>query len=149
MAFHGQVVALFAVPFKHRLEWNKLRCQAAVRLMAVNKALASSESSQADVWSIEPCVSILFTIWGIVSLFERASEPCCIRRCRRGAAAKRMAHMFEGPFKLSLEWTKFVCHSEDKAYGDQQGSGLKRDRLSIPSHSCISFSPPRTISIPS
>ena len=40
------MVALFAVPFKHRLEWNKLRCQAAVRLTAANKALVLSESSQ-------------------------------------------------------------------------------------------------------
>lgn len=36
--------------------------------------------------------------------------------------------MFEGPFKLALERTKFMGHSEAEAYGDQQGSGLKREQ---------------------
>jgi hypothetical protein len=51
-------VALFAVPFKHRLEWNKLRCQTAVGLTAANKALASSESSQ-SVRSLPPLTPVL------------------------------------------------------------------------------------------
>ena len=51
-------MALFAVPFKHRLEWNKLRCQAAVRLTAANKTLASSESSQ-SVRSLPPLTPVL------------------------------------------------------------------------------------------
>jgi len=42
----SQVAALFAGPFKRRLEWTKLRCQAVVRLTAANKALALSESSR-------------------------------------------------------------------------------------------------------
>lgn len=41
----GRWWRLFAAPFKHRLEWSKLRCQATVRLTAANKAMASSESS--------------------------------------------------------------------------------------------------------
>jgi hypothetical protein len=63
------VVALFAVPFKHRLEWNKLRCQAAVRPTAANKALASSESSQ-SVRSYLPLTPVLLRPYNILSFWS-------------------------------------------------------------------------------
>ena len=43
------VAALFAGPFKFHLEWNKLRCQAPVRLTVANKALQQAKVARASV----------------------------------------------------------------------------------------------------
>ena len=52
----SQVAVLFAVPFKRRLKWNKLRCQAAVRLTAANKALAQAKAAGLSA-SSHSCIS--------------------------------------------------------------------------------------------
>ncbi|TKS61999.1 MAG: hypothetical protein EWM72_00126 [Nitrospira sp.] len=70
--------------------------------------------------------------WGIVRLVERASEPLL-----HSPLAKMSDREADGPHvrrsvQQSLERTKFVGHSEDEAYGDQQGSGLKREQPDYP-----------------
>lgn len=86
--------------------------------------------------------------WRVGGLFERASEPLLQSPLLKSSGREADGPHVRSSVQHCSERSKFVGHSADEAYGDQQGSGLKREQRVYPgSPACISFSTPRTISI--